>query len=288
MSGWVRLWHDMPTDPKWRVIARKSGQRVGDVISVFSFLMVSASANATERGRTQGVVCEDIAAALDLSEDDVSSILKAMTGKVMDTEGYLTGWEKRQPKREDSSAERAKKWRDERKRTQANASERPDIDADAEIDIKKPSPSEKPKNKGTRLPVDWMMSPEDLAFALSILPPEEATYEADQFRDFWIAKSGAAGVKLDWPATWRGWARRAAKNRPRQASFQQARGNGRGAPDMAEIARRRRESRSQADLPGDGWLSTGADGVQVYQPDGRGSPEGQEPRLVGNGSARGG
>lgn len=135
MSGWVRLWHDMPTDPKWRVIARKSGQRVGDVIAVFSFLMVSASANADERGRTQGVVCEDIGAALDLSEDDVTAIIRAMTGKVMDAEGYLTGWEKRQPKREDSSAERAKRWRDERKRTQANAPERADIDSDAEIDI---------------------------------------------------------------------------------------------------------------------------------------------------------
>lgn len=130
MTSWVRLWHDMPTDPKWRVIARKSGQRVGDVIAVFNFLMVSASANASERGRTDCFDCEDVAAALDLEESDVSAILTAMLGKVIDNDGRLTGWEKRQPKREDSSAERAKQWREERKRTQANATERPDTDAE--------------------------------------------------------------------------------------------------------------------------------------------------------------
>jgi len=132
MTSWVRLWHDMPTDPKWRVIARKSGQRVGDVIAVFNFLMVSASANADERGRTDCFDCEDVAAALDLEETDVQAIVQAMRGKVMDDDGKLTGWEKRQPKREDSSAERAKAWRNERKRTQANAPERPDTDSDAE------------------------------------------------------------------------------------------------------------------------------------------------------------
>jgi hypothetical protein len=30
---------------------------------------------------------------------------------------------------------------------------------------------------------------------------------ADSFRDFWIAKAGTGGVKLDWQATWRNWIR---------------------------------------------------------------------------------
>lgn len=135
MSSWVRLWHDMPTDPKWRVIARRSGQRVGDVIAVFNFLMVSASANADERGRTHGFECEDVAAALDLECADVEAIITAMTGKVLDDNGWLTGWEKRQPKREDGAADRARAWRNERKRTQANASERPETDAETDADI---------------------------------------------------------------------------------------------------------------------------------------------------------
>ena len=126
----------MPTDPKWRVVARKSGQRIGDVIAVFNFLLVSGSANASERGRTHGFDPEDVAAALDLETADVEAILAAMQGKVLDGD-RLTGWDKRQPKREDNSALRAKQWRDERKRTQANAEERPETDTETDIPLAK-------------------------------------------------------------------------------------------------------------------------------------------------------
>lgn len=33
--------------------------------------------------------------------------------------------------------------------------------------------------------------------------------EADKFKDFWIAKAGKDGTKLDWSATWRNWCRNA-------------------------------------------------------------------------------
>ena len=46
MTDWVRLWHDMPTDPKWRTIARKSGQPLPCVIALFNLIMVNASGNA--------------------------------------------------------------------------------------------------------------------------------------------------------------------------------------------------------------------------------------------------
>lgn len=130
MTSWLRLWHDMPTDPKWRVIAKKSGQPISVVIAIYNFLLINASTNANERGRTLNWNNEDVAAALDLEEGDIQSVLDAMEGKVIE-EGKLTGWEKRQPKREDSSAERAKLWR-ERKRTQENAQERPDTETDTE------------------------------------------------------------------------------------------------------------------------------------------------------------
>jgi len=131
-NNWVRLWHDMPTDPKWRVIAKRSGQPIATVMAVFTFVLVNASANASERGRTHNLFADDIAAALDVETGDVEAILDAMQGKVLDGD-VLTGWEKRQPKREDGAAERAKQWR-ERKRTQANAAERPDKDTDTDTD----------------------------------------------------------------------------------------------------------------------------------------------------------
>ena len=121
MTDWVRLWHDMPTDPKWRTIARKSGQRVGDVIAVFNFVICNASGNATERGKLKNFDCDDVASALDLQEADVAAIMDAMRGKVIDDDDKLTGWEKRQPKREDSTAfQRKQEW----KERQRNATER--------------------------------------------------------------------------------------------------------------------------------------------------------------------
>lgn len=130
MTDWVRLWHDMPTDPKWRVIARKSGQPIAAVIAVYTFALVNASANATERGRTHNLNAEDIAAALDMDEQQIEAIITAMQGKVFDGD-RLTGWEKRQPLREDGAAERARAWR-ERNRTQANAPERSDAETDTD------------------------------------------------------------------------------------------------------------------------------------------------------------
>ncbi len=135
-NQWLRLWHDMPTDPKWRTISKVSGQRIGDVIAVFTHLLVCAS-NATERGRTHSFNCEDVASALDLETEQVTAIIDAMQSRVLDGD-KLKGWESRQVAREDGSAERAKAWREAQKakteRT-SNATEReqtPDKDKDTD------------------------------------------------------------------------------------------------------------------------------------------------------------
>lgn len=138
MTSWVRLWHDMPTDPKFRTIARAAKQPLPTVVAVFTFLLTDASANENERGRTTATD-EDIASAFDIDESDVAAIKKAMQGRVLDGD-MLAGWSKRQPKKEDNSAERAKAWRaakqtenaNERSRTEANDEERPDAETDTD------------------------------------------------------------------------------------------------------------------------------------------------------------
>lgn len=116
MNAWLRLWHDMPTDPKWRVIARKSGRPIPEVLAVFTFMLTHAS-QSEERGSLEGWVHEDIAAALDIDEEDVAAIFNAMEGRVHD--GLrLTGWEKRQPKREDDGSAERKRLQRERERLQ--------------------------------------------------------------------------------------------------------------------------------------------------------------------------
>ena len=138
-NQWLRLWHDMPNDPKWRTIARVSKQPITAVIAVYIHILVNAS-NATERGRTQNVCHEDLASALDLDTEQVDAIISAMQGRVLDGD-MVSGWSKRQVEREDGSAERSKRWREAQKeinRTQPNATERnrtPDTDTDTDTEL---------------------------------------------------------------------------------------------------------------------------------------------------------
>lgn len=232
MTDWVRLWHDMPTDPKWRAIAKRCGRPITDVLAVFVFMLTNASANATERGVLINWQDDDIAAALDIDTEHVAAIRDAMQGKTLDGD-KLTGWEKRQPKREDSSAERAKTWR-ERNRTQPNAEKRPDTDTDTDIsslrsDIgagTRPRADEPPiehrpameKTRGeraARLPDGWAPQPEDWNAAISALECQRAESELAKFRDYWKSQPGSRGRKLDWSATWRNWVRSAGERLPR-------------------------------------------------------------------------
>lgn len=169
-NQWLRLWHDMPTDPKWRTIAKASGQRIGDVMAVYMHILVSASTNAPERGRTQSFSCEDVASALDLETTDVASIVDAMQARVLDGD-KVKGWDKRQPAREDDSAARARAWRENQKaekaaleatskdaQTHPNAPERKQpLDTDKEEE--KNNTPKAPKGAGTLFESFWSAYP---------------------------------------------------------------------------------------------------------------------------------
>jgi uncharacterized protein YdaU (DUF1376 family) len=74
------------------------------------------------------------------------------------------------------------------------------------------SKKKKVRERGARLASDWTPSEADITAAKAEgLSESEAKREAAKFRDYWIAKPGAAGVKLDWQATWRNWCRRSAE-----------------------------------------------------------------------------
>lgn len=70
--------------------------------------------------------------------------------------------------------------------------------------------------KGSRLPPGWTPEPVHMAFAESVgLRNGRAANELEKFRDYWAAQPGQKGVKTDWPATWRNWARRAVETLPK-------------------------------------------------------------------------
>lgn len=125
-NQWLRLWHDMPNDPKWRTISRISGQPITLVISLYVHLLVDASRNVT-RGHLD-VTPEDLASALDVTEEDISAVLSAMQGRVIEG-SKLSGWEGRQVKREDdgnpetgtkSAAQRKREQRQREKEAREN------------------------------------------------------------------------------------------------------------------------------------------------------------------------
>jgi hypothetical protein len=231
-NQWLRLWHDMPTDPKWRTIAKLSRQRIGDVIAVYTHILVAAS-TATERGRTQSFNCEDVASALDLETPDVMAIVDAMQSRVLDG-NRVAGWDKRQPAREDGSAERSRAWREEQKakneappkegertRTQAERTRTQDTEKDKEEEKKDPPASRGPR-ASRKCPEQFEVSDSLREWASANTPGADLGRETDAFRDHTFRAS-----ITDWDGAWRNWMRKAAERAPkaRQAdsveSFQQ-------------------------------------------------------------------
>lgn len=76
------------------------------------------------------------------------------------------------------------------------------------------APQRVASKKGSRLPQDWKLPKAWGDWAVETFPQwstADVRAEADKFRDFWVAKSGAGAAKLDWEATWRNWCRNAKK-----------------------------------------------------------------------------
>jgi hypothetical protein len=105
---WLRLYHDTPNDPKWRKVAVRSGQPVGNVLAVWTMMLVNAS-EAIERGNLEDWDDETVAAVLGYSPDTVTAIRIGMQGVVL-AGNALTGWSKRQ-KSSDNTAERMRRMR---------------------------------------------------------------------------------------------------------------------------------------------------------------------------------
>lgn len=146
---WFRWYHGTTIDPKWRVVSRKCGQPIHAVVAVWAAFLERAS-ESSPRGSIAGWDAEDIGAALDIEADDVRCVHEAMQGKVLDGD-EISGWGKRQPKRErpdDSSAERVREHRQRQKGepqrpvTPRHATER--LDEMREEEREKPTGSNEP------------------------------------------------------------------------------------------------------------------------------------------------
>lgn len=66
-------------------------------------------------------------------------------------------------------------------------------------------------SKGSRLSADWVLPDDWKAWVQQErpdIPDPDIQRIADSFADYWKAKPGKDGIKLDWFAVWRNWIRR--------------------------------------------------------------------------------
>lgn len=132
MAGmdWFRWHHGSVTDPKFQLVARKSGSSVAEVIGVWATLLEAASM-ADVRGCHGDLDFEALDCSLGLDDGKAEQIYSLMTARgLVDSESKtISSWAKRQPVREredDKSTERVKAFREKkRQEAQSNAIETP-------------------------------------------------------------------------------------------------------------------------------------------------------------------
>lgn len=111
MTSWFRSWHGAPTDNKWLVIAAKAKVKPG-VVSAVAWALFDHASQADDRGNVADFDMETYAVFSGFGENEVQAVIAAMCDKgIIDSDGRLAAWDKRQPKREDDSAERVREYR---------------------------------------------------------------------------------------------------------------------------------------------------------------------------------
>lgn len=111
---WFRWYHGSVTDPKFGVVAKKSGSRVSDVIAVWAVILELASSKS-DRGNIGQLDFEAIEHLLGIDDGQAERILDAMIQRGLLTgDGKISSWDKRQAKKEDDTATERKRRQRER------------------------------------------------------------------------------------------------------------------------------------------------------------------------------
>ncbi|WP_159086651.1 DnaT-like ssDNA-binding domain-containing protein [Burkholderia sp. NRF60-BP8] len=139
----------------------------------------------------------------------------------------INAWGDRQ-KKSDSSTSRVAKFREKQRLSSADEQvtlqkrSGNGLEKRREEKIRELSGTSSSVARASRLPKDWYPSDEEATFCRTERPDLNVQQVANEFRDYWTARPGKDGTKLDWTATWRNWVRRqrAQSGRSTPASFQ--------------------------------------------------------------------
>jgi hypothetical protein len=221
---WLRWYHGTVKDPKWRVIAKNAGTSIPNVIAIWAALLENAS-ESEKRGVLSGWNPEDVAACFDVTVETVVTVCNAMQQKVLLHE-TLTGWEKRNPKRErtDNSTDRVRRFREKKRQvTPSNARKRLDKSREEKKNTgEEGSPLQHSSNiqntsvnqhgrqtaRKSRAPAELAITPTMRLWAqengITVDLDAETAAMLDHHR-------GKGNLHDDWEATWRTWMRNTKK-----------------------------------------------------------------------------
>lgn len=117
---WLRWYHGTINDPKWAMIARKTGLNICVVISIWAALLEYAS-QSEDRGSVADFDPEEIDAVFGLDDGTCAAVIEAMTSKGIIEAGRIAKWSKRQF--DEQNAEKVRRYK-ERQREKAEAEQK--------------------------------------------------------------------------------------------------------------------------------------------------------------------
>lgn len=139
------------------------------------------------------------------------------TGNFLTQKRLKREWSYTFEKRKKNIASAKSRWNKQKDTSERTANAMPDTQCERNAPSPSPSPSVKereanasPKKIGSRISPDWTLPSEWRDWAIGQgMSASVAEAQAERFRDYWLGKAGKDGVKTDWQATWRNWARKA-------------------------------------------------------------------------------
>jgi len=127
----------------------------------------------------------------------------------------------------------AKRWGNKEKDSPAIAQQKPSssvgvADRDREEDREKEKKREEThkaasRTKGSRISEPFLLTAEMRTYAATKRPEVDVGLETEKFCNYWRAKPGREGTKLDWIATWKNWILNARTNGTTNRNQQQTR-----------------------------------------------------------------
>ncbi|MGE9985391.1 hypothetical protein [Desulfovibrio sp. SGI.169] len=117
--NWLKWFIGSAVDPKFAVVARRTGQNVAAVLAVWAMLLERAG-QSDEHGSVAGFDCEGADVVLGLDDGAACSIIDAMRSKgLIDEQQRIANWDKRQAREESEAARERKRLQREREKLEA-------------------------------------------------------------------------------------------------------------------------------------------------------------------------